>query len=99
MSPTNWKVPTDWVSRGSITGGSHAEARVSVPPRLAGLVLAAIQSGYAEVAADGAAGPGARDERRRGDAAHCRTLQEFTSGHTSGHRGSPSQSVDTASEG
>src|SRR5712692_9819595 len=36
----------DWVSRGSITGGSQAEARVRVPPRFGGLVLAAIQSGY-----------------------------------------------------
>src|SRR5712691_7728684 len=34
--------------RGSIPGGSHWEARVSVPPRFAGLVLAGIHSGYGE---------------------------------------------------
>ena len=39
--------PTDCVSRGSIIGGSQAEARVRVPPRFAGFVLAAIHSGYA----------------------------------------------------
>src|SRR5215470_15382120 len=33
-----------------MTGGSHAEARAIVPPRFAGLVLAAIQSGYSEAA-------------------------------------------------
>src|SRR5438093_706761 len=36
----------DWVSRGSITGGSQAEARVRTPPRVGGLGLAGIQSGY-----------------------------------------------------
>src|SRR5262245_43824796 len=42
----------DWVSRGSMTGGSQAEARVRTPPRLGGAGLAAIQSGYSEAAAD-----------------------------------------------
>jgi hypothetical protein len=48
VSPANWNNPTDWVSRGSITGGSQAEARVSTPPRFGGFGLAGIQSGYAE---------------------------------------------------
>src|SRR5262245_17570943 len=34
-----------------MTGGSHAEARVSTPPRLGGLALAAIQSGCGDAAA------------------------------------------------
>src|SRR5262249_27686755 len=37
-----------WVMRGSSMGGSHAEARVRVPPRLGGLVPAGIQSGYGD---------------------------------------------------
>src|SRR5437870_9156954 len=57
VRPANWKSPIDCVNRGSSTGGSQAEARVSVPPRLGGLGLAAIQSGYFEEAA---AGTGAR---------------------------------------
>src|SRR5258708_5014784 len=36
----------DWVSLGSITGGSQAEARGRTPPRFGGLGLAGIQSGY-----------------------------------------------------
>src|SRR4029450_12542947 len=51
VSPAHWNSPTDCVIRGSIPGGSHCEARVSVPPRFGGLVLAGIQSGYGEVAA------------------------------------------------
>src|SRR5438552_14713012 len=39
----------DWVCRGSITGGSQADARVSTPPRLGGLVLAGTQSEYENV--------------------------------------------------
>src|SRR5437870_5567509 len=50
VRPANWKRPTDWVSRGSITGGSQAEARVRTPPRFGGLRLAGIQSGYGEAA-------------------------------------------------
>src|SRR2546422_10388402 len=50
VSPANWNSPTDCVSRGSITGGSQAEARVSTPPRLGGFGLAAIQSAYGEAA-------------------------------------------------
>jgi len=38
----------------------------------------------------GVAGAGAGDEGRRGHAAQCRTLEELTSRHTCGHRGSPS---------
>src|SRR5437879_908428 len=48
VRPANWKRPTDCVSRGSSTGGSHWEARVTVPPRFGGFVLAGIQSGYGE---------------------------------------------------
>src|SRR5438132_939161 len=48
VRPANWKRPTDWVSRGSISGGSQAEARVRTPPRFGGLGLAGIQSGYGE---------------------------------------------------
>jgi hypothetical protein len=50
VSPANWNSPTDCVSRGSITGGSQAEARMSAPPRFAGLALAGIQSAYGEAA-------------------------------------------------
>src|SRR6266478_1106612 len=46
VSPTNWKVPTDCVIRGSIIGGSHCDARVSLPPDFAGLLLAGIHSAY-----------------------------------------------------
>src|SRR4029450_12098935 len=41
------KSPTDCVSRGSMTGGSHADARVSTPPRFGGLGLAGVHSGDA----------------------------------------------------
>src|SRR3989442_12965092 len=50
VSPTNWNVPTDCVIRGSMTGGSHPDARARVPPRFAGFVLAEIQSGNAAAA-------------------------------------------------
>src|SRR6266404_2402848 len=61
VRPTNWKSPTDCVSRGSITGGSQAEARVRVPPRFGGLELTGIQSGYdAPVSAEDRVRPAAR---------------------------------------
>src|SRR5437867_10587999 len=47
----NWKSPIDCVRRGSITGGSQADARARTPPRLGGLGLAGIQSGYEAAAA------------------------------------------------
>src|SRR5262245_4799617 len=50
--PRNWYSPTDWVSRESSTGGSHADARVMAPPRFGGLVLAGIHSGYVAGAAN-----------------------------------------------
>src|SRR5262245_10791178 len=53
VRPTNWNNPIDCVSRGSITGGSQADARARTPPRLGGLGLAGIQSGYLEAAAAG----------------------------------------------
>src|SRR5215468_939794 len=53
VRPTNWNKPIDCVSRGSITGGSQADARARTPPRLGGLGLAGIQSGYLEEAAAG----------------------------------------------
>jgi hypothetical protein len=40
-----WKRPTEFVRRGSSTGGSQGEARVSVPPRFGVLGLGGIQSG------------------------------------------------------
>ena len=40
-----WKRPTEFVRRGSRTGGSQAEARVRVPPRFGVLGLGGIQSG------------------------------------------------------
>lgn len=46
-----WKRPTELVSRGSRTGGSHAVALAIVPPRLGGLGLGGIQSGYVGAAA------------------------------------------------
>src|SRR5262249_7712929 len=51
VSPTNWNNPIDCVSRGSITGGRRAAARARTRPRLGGLGLAGIQSGYLEAAA------------------------------------------------
>src|SRR5262249_24081931 len=51
VRPMNWNNPIDCVSRGSITGGSQADARARTPPRFAGLGLAGIQSGYLEAAA------------------------------------------------
>src|SRR5262249_37452612 len=50
-----WYRPTDCVSRGSSTGGSHDEARVIVPPRLGGFGLAGTQSRYVGAAAQVAA--------------------------------------------
>src|SRR5262249_59232910 len=51
VRPMNWNNPIDCVSRGSITGGSQADARARTPPRFGGLGLAGIQSGYLDAAA------------------------------------------------
>ena len=45
VSVAIWKRPTEFVRRGSRTGGSQADARVRRPQRLAGLSLGAIHEG------------------------------------------------------
>src|SRR5262249_58273835 len=57
VSPANWKSPIDCVWRGSITGGSQADARGRAPPRFGGLVLAGIQSGDGDGGAAGTRPP------------------------------------------